>query len=369
MSSILFPWQLLVSALAGWMNREQQRVMEFQQAQIEILLQKLGRKRLLLNDDQRRLLAVEAKAIGLKRLRELVSIVTPETLLRWHRLLVARKWTYQHRQKSGRRRTRQETADLVLRLARENPTWGYDRIQGALANLGHHLSDTTVKNILHENGLEPAPRRSRTGSWSEFLKAHWDSLAAIDFTTTEIWICKGLVTIYILVVMELKSRRIHVAGTTVSPDSDWMRQVTREMINAEDGFLRDATHLLVDRDTKFLPLREYLKSHSNTQPVVLPPRSPNLNAHIERFMRSLKSECLSRMIFFGEASLRRALREYTAHYHAERNHQGIGNRIIQPGPEVRATDPETPDHLGATPSEVHCRERLGGMLRYYHRAA
>ena len=163
MNTLLQPWQLLFAILCGWVNERQQRTIEFQNAQIEALLQKLGKKRILLTDDQRRLLAVKAKAIGRKALLQLTTIVTPDTILRWHRELVAQKWDYSDRRtkKPGRPSIAAEIECLVLQFARENPTWGYDRIAGALANLGHSISDQSVGNILKANGLEPAGERKR----------------------------------------------------------------------------------------------------------------------------------------------------------------------------------------------------------------
>lgn len=358
MDSVLHPWQFLLIGLAGWINRSQQEAIEYLRTENQVLREVVGKKRILLNDDQRRRLAGKGKMLGLQRLRELAGIVTPETILRWHRRLVARKWDFSDRRKPspGRPVTSQVIVDLVLKFARENPTWGYDRIQGALANIGHEISDQTVGNILKDNGIEPAPDRKRATSWGTFLKAHWDSLAAIDFTTTEVWTQHGLVTFFVLVVMQLKTRRVEIAGVTASPDGAWVRQVARNLTDSQDGFLRNCTHLLVDRDTKFLPLRDFLESCTDIEPVVLPSRSPNCNAHLERFLLSLKTEALDRMIFFGEASLRKALSEFEAHYHTERNHQGLDNDLIDPGGDI-----------GKTAGNVECRERLGGLLRYYHR--
>ena len=166
MNIVLPPWQLLFVVLCGWVNERQQQIIEFQNAQIETLLQKLGKKRILLTDDQRRVLAVKAKALGRKGLRELTTIVTPDTILRWHRELVAQKWDHSEKRKSvGRPRIRQVIVDLILRFASENPTWGYDRIQGSLANVGYHISDTTVGNILKAHGIEPAPDRQQKTTW------------------------------------------------------------------------------------------------------------------------------------------------------------------------------------------------------------
>ena len=196
MNLVLRPWQLLLLVLAGLVNREQQLVIEYLRAENTVLKEKLRKKRILLNDRQRRRLAVKAKALGRKVLEEIATIVTPDTLLRWHRRLVAEKRDYSDRKGSmGRPRVRPEIVELVLQMARENPTWGYDRIQGgALTNLGHHISDTTVGNILKEHGIEPAPERKRQTTWKTFVKAHWDCLTAIDFTTVEVWTKGGLVT-------------------------------------------------------------------------------------------------------------------------------------------------------------------------------
>ena len=359
MSFLLQPWHIVLAVLCGMVNQRQQQIIEFQNAQIEALLKKLGRKRLLLDDDQRRLLAVKAHSIGRKALLELTTIFTPDTILRWHRELVAQKWDHSDKRKSvGRPRIRQIIVNLILRFASQNKTWGYGRIQGALGNVGFHIAETTVKNVLKAHGVEPAPNRKHTETWSTFLKSHWDVLAAIDFTTIEVWTRSGLVTYYLLFVMELNTRRVHFVGCTQYPHEAWMKQIARNLTDSEDGFLNGKRYPIMDRDAKFSEAyREFLKGEG-VKPVRLPPRSPNLNAHLERYFRSLKEECLSRMIFFGEKSLRRAVTSYIQHFHSERNHQGLGNKIIDPGDEV-----------GIVAGNIESRERLGGLLRYYYRAA
>ena len=199
-----------------------------------------------------------------------------------------------------RPRTPPAIVDLVLRLARENPSWGYDRIQGACENLGHQVSDQTVGNILQEQGLEPTPERKRQTTWKSFLQSHWDVLAAIDFTTIEVWTKRGLVTFYLLFVMELHMLRVHWAGCTTSPHEAWMKQAARELTNFEDGFLNGKRYLLMDRDAKFSAAFRSTLEQVDVESVILPPRSPNLNSQRERFFGSLKAECLDRMIFFGE---------------------------------------------------------------------
>ena len=357
MTFVLQPWQLYLVIVAGWIHRQQQEVIEYLRTENQVLKEKLGKKRILLSDNQRRRLAVKGKILGRKRLEEVGTLFTPDTILRWHRMLVAKKYDYsERRQKVGRPVLSEEVVQLVLQMARENPSWGYDRIAGAVQNLGHDISDQSVGNILKEHGIEPAPTRTRTTNWSTFIKAHWDVLAAIDFTTIEVWTKGGLLTYYLLFVMELKTRRVHFAGATVHPDETWMKQIARNLTNFEDGFLNGQYYLLMDRDTKFCDSFRAFLLDEGVEPVRLPAKSPNLNAHLERFMRTIKSECLDRMIFFGENSLRTAVREYLCHYHQERNHQGLENKII---------DPE--DEVGKISGKIECRERLGGMLRYYSR--
>ena len=359
MKAQLQPWQFWLLILAGWINRRQQDVVEYLLTENRVLREKLGKKRILLNDDQRRRLAVKGKILGREVLEQLATIVTPDTILRWHRELVARHWDYSRRRKDvGRPPLSKEIVELVLRIARESPTWGYDRIQGALANLGHRISNTTVANILKIHGIEPAPDRKRQSTWKSFLEAHWDVLASVDFTTIEVWTKSGLVTCYLLFVMELATQRVQFAGLTANPDEGWMLQIARNLTDAEQGLLRGRKYLLMDRDTKFSEAFRVMLEQAGVKVVRLPPCSPNLNPHLERFMRSVKEECIERMIFFGERSLQVAVAEFLNHFHAERNHQGLGNRLIEPGQEV-----------GRTAGEVGCRERLGGMLRYYYRNA
>jgi transposase InsO family protein len=243
-------------------------------------------------------------------------------------------------------------------MARETPGWGYTRIQGALKNLGHRVSRTTVADILKDHGLGPSPKRRRGMSWSVFLKAHWDITSAADFFTVEVWGLRGLVTLYVLLVIELSTRRVYFAGVTPNPNTAWMMQVARILTDPFDGFVRGKRFVIIDRDRKYCEAFRAMLADAGTEPLRLPPRSPNLNAWAERFVRSIKEECLGRMIFFGESSLRRAVTEYLAHYHQERNHQGLDNRLIDP-----------PGNEGRINGAIQCRERLGGILRYYHRQA
>ena len=307
-------------------------------------------------------MAIKGKILGRKRLQEIGTLFTPDTILRWHRKLVAKKWDYAGRRKEKVGPTAGATGNCRSGTAlwpRRTPPGATIRIQGALANLGHHISDQTVGNILKDHGIEPVPDRKRQTTWKTFLRSHWDVLASIDFTTVEVWTVGGLITYYLLFVMELATRRVHFAGCTTNPDETWMKQITRNLIDCDDGFLIGKRYLIMDRDTKFTEAFRHTLKIEGIESVVLPPRSPNLNPHIERFMKSLKTESLEKMIFFGAGMLRNAVRQYLLHYHQERNHQGLANQIIVPGDEVgRGGD-----------GEVKCRKRLGGLLRYYHRRA
>jgi transposase InsO family protein len=248
---------------------------------------------------------------------------------------------------------------LVLRMAEENATWGYRRLQGALAHLGHSIDKITVRNILRRYHLEPAPQRRKAGmGWAQFLKLHWEVLAATDFFTVEVATWHGLVTYYVLVVIELATRRVQIAGITPHPAAAFMQQCARQLTDPFDGFLLGKRYLIHDRDTKYTQAFDALVKESGVKPVLLPPRSPNLNAHCERFVRSIKEEALAQMVMLGERSLSYAIQQYLAHYHHERNHQGLGNHLIAREGAV-----------GCQTGPVARRKRFGGLLSYYHREA
>ncbi len=356
--NVFQPWQLLLVTLAGWINRQQQDVIAYIQEENRILKSKLKGKRIRFTDDERRRLAVKGKALGRKLLREVASIVTPDTILAWHRKLIAKKWDYSKRRGPGRPRVADEIARLTVRMAQENPSWGYTTISGALFNLGHTVARETVRNILKEHGIVPAPERRKRVPWSTFLRSHWDCIAAADFFTVEVWSRVGLTRYYVLFFIRLSSWRVHVAGITEHPHGAWMKQIARNITDPVDGFLLGIRYLIMDRDGSFTAeFRSFLKQEG-VKAVRLPARSPNLNAYAERFVRTIKEGCVDRMLFFGEDSLHRAMNEFLEHYHHERNHQGLGNRLIEPRGEIGSTD-----------GSVACRERLGGLLRYYYRDA
>ena len=352
----------LALLFGGWVNRRQLEVIAYLQEENRILKERLGGQRLRFTHAERCRLARKAHALGYKLLHALETLVTPDTLMRWYRQLIARKWDFSDRRGAGRPRTRQALVDLILRLARENPSWGYTRLQGALANLHHEVGRGTIATILKEHGLEPAPGRGKRTPWSTFLKSHWHSLAATDFFSVEVCTLKGLVTHYVLFFIDIASRSVHIAGITASPDEVWMMQMARNLTDDKAGFLRGKTHLILDRDTKYTKAFCRTLEREGVEMVQLPPRSPNLNAFAERFVRSIKDECLNRMMFFSRAQLQYAITEYMAHYQQERNHQGRDNQLIE-GKKGRASAPQMDC------GRVERRRRLGGLLNYYHRMA
>jgi putative transposase len=251
--------------------------------------------------------------------------------------------------------------ELVVRLATENPTWGYTRLRDALGHLGHVLARNTVKRILRESGLEPAPARGRRMPWSTFLKAHLGSIAAADFFTVEVLTLGGLVRFFLLFVIDIETRCVQIAGIVRQPHGAWMKQIARNLTDNVDGFLWGTRYLIHDRDPLFTDeFRELLRG-SGVKCLKLPAQSPNLNAFAERFVLSIKSECLDKLVLLGERHLRLAIAEYIEHYHLERHHQGLNNQLITPPPLAKT--PANDD------SPVACRERLGGLLNFYHRRA
>ena len=346
--------QLLVAFLIGWFQRGQAEIIEYLREENRVLKGQLRSKRVRLTDDERRRLAVLGARLGRQILVEVATIVTPDTILRWHRTLIARKWTYQTRRR-GRPGVLAEIRRLAVRMATENPSWGYTRIQGALKNLGHRVARSTIATILKQQGIPPS--NERPTSWQTFLRAHWGALVGADFFTTEVWTLHGLVTYYTVFVIELQSRRVHILGSTPHPNEAFMLQIARQFTDPTDRVGDGPRVLICDRDQKWSTAVRHLLETSGVRVIQTPFRAPNCNAHAERFVRSIKEECLNRVIPLGEGHFRRTLAEFVAHYHRERNHQGLGNELIDGDPDAR--------HSGA----VRRRQRIGGLLSFYHRAA
>jgi putative transposase len=353
-------WKRFLAYITGSVDQDLLLRNEYLVSENRILRQQIT-GRIRLSNGERKTLAEIGNKLGRQALSEVAPIVKPETILAWHRTLVAKKFDGSRQRKTpGRPPIDAPLEALVVRLAQENRSWGYDRIVGALRHLGYTISDQTVGNILKRHGIPSAPERKKTTTWSEFIRTHTDVLVATDFFTTEVWPWCGLVTYYILFFIQLASRKVHVAGVTPYPDQQWMKQMARNVTMADWGFLALDQYLIHDRDGKFCPAFQRTIDEAGVRRVVLPLRSPNLNAYAERWVRSVKEECLSQLILFGEASLRHALTQYVEHFHHERPHQGQGNVLLFPSssPSGRRTGP------------IQCRARLGGLLKYYiHKAA
>ena len=279
-------------------------------------------------------------------------VVTPATLLRWHRELVRRKWT-QSQGKPGRPATRRQVRDLVLRLARENPRWGYPRIAGELRKLGLHVSPSTVRRLLLSAGLHPAPRRAGP-SWRDFLRQQAASVIACDFFTVE---TIALRRFYVLFFIELESRRVHLAGCTSNPSGAWVTQQARNL--SFTGLLERMRFLIHDRDSKFTAAFDAVFRSDGITVIHTPIRAPQANAYAERFVRTVRAECLDWILILGRRHLERVLRIYTTHYNHGRPHRGLG--LLPPDAANAACPPTT--------GQIKRRDQLGGLIHEYYRVA
>ena len=353
-----YNWARLLAYVTGLVNQELLLQNEYLTAENRILRSHLP-ARIRLSNPERETLAEIGRRLGRKALGNVAFVAKPDTILAWYRRLVAAKFDGKQRSYPGRPRIHPDVESLIVRFARENAGWGYDRIAGALAHLGHSVSDQTIGNVLRRHGIAPAPKRSRTTTWKDFIRAHMAVLAGVDFFTVEVLTWRGLVTYYVLFFLQLESRRVTLAGVTRYPTEEWMQQMARNATDHDTGALRSCRYLLHDRDAKFCSSFDSLLKSGGVKALKLPPQSPNLNSFSERWVRSVKQECLSKLILFGEASLKRALADFIAHYHSERPHQGKGNMLLFPSEHQS----EAEGH------RIVCEERLGGLLKYYRRAA
>ena len=318
-------WARILAYVTGTVDQELLARNEYPATENRILKAQVG-DRLKLSDAERGSLGEIGHRLGRKALDDVASIARPDTILGWYRKLVARKFDgSKARRRPGRPRIKQEVEQLIIRMASENRGWATTGLRGALANLGYDISDQTVGNVLRRHGLPPAPERKRTSTWAAFIRTHLALLAGTDFFTAEVLTLRGLVTYYVLFFIHLESRRVAIAGITVHPNEAWMKQMARNATMDDCGALLGCRYLLHDRDAKFTRSFRAIVASGRIGPMVLPAHSPNLNAYAERWVRSVKEECLSRVILFGERSLRRALSNYVDHFHAEPNHQGKGS--------------------------------------------
>ena len=321
--------------------------------QLSVLRRQTPRPRLQPAD--RALLAAVSRV--LPRSRWSCFLVQPETLLRWHRRLVAGAWTYPHRQ-TGRPPLDPDVQQLIVRLATENPRWGYQRIKGELQRLGVHVSATAIRTTLRRHGLDPAPRRATT-TWRAFLREQAAGIVACDFFTIDtVWLRR----LYVLFFIELDSRRVHLGGVTANPAGGWVTQQARNLLLVLDERGRQVRFLLRDHDAKFTRSFNDLFRSQDADILVTPVRAPQANAYAERWVRTVRTECLDWLLIVGRSHLEQILRVYVQHYNRHRPHRALGLRPPDPlaRPAVRAEDNR---------SAVRRRDLLGGLLHEYRRAA
>ena len=321
--------------------------------QLAVLRRQVPRPKLELAD--RALLAAVSRV--LPRARWSCFLVKPETLLRWHRRLVAGAWTYPHRQ-TGRPPLDQETQQLIVRLARENPTWGYQRIKGELLRLDVQVSATAVCTTLRRHRLDPSPRRTAT-TWRAFLSQQAAGIVACDFFTVETVLLRRL---YVLFFIELETRRVHLAGVTAHPNGRWVTQQARNLLLVLGDRGRQVRFVLRDHDAKFCRSFDDVVSSEGGEVLVTPVRAPKANAYAERWVRTVRAECLDWLLIVGRGHLEQVLRIYIQHYNGHRPHRALG--LQPPDPPARLTE-LCQDDRGA----VRRRDLLGGLLHEYRRAA
>ena len=319
--------------------------------QLTVLRRQTPRPRLEPAD--RALLAAVSR--NLPRAQWSCFFVTPETLLRWHRRLVAGVWTHPHR--IGRPPLDQEVQQLIVRLARENPRWGYQRIKGELRRLGTHVSASAIRATLRRHGLDPAPRRTGT-SWRAFLRQQAAGIVACDFFTVDtVWLRR----LYVLFFIEMDTRRVHLAGVTANPDGAWVAQQARNLLLVLGERGRQLRFLLRDRDAKFSRAFDDVFRSEGAAVLVTPVQAPNANAYAERWIRTVRAECLDWLLIVGRAHLEQVLRVYVDHYNTHRPHRALELEPPEPAASLTLVTNQR--------TRVHRRDRLGGLLHEYARHA
>ncbi len=356
-SALYAVFRVLIALIVTCARREAAKDVELLvlRHEVAVLRRQVSRPRLESKD--RLVLAALARMLPREVLRS--RIVSPETLLRWHRQLIARHWTYPPKTKpaGGRPRTSAVIRDLVIRLARENPSWGHRRIHGELIGLGFRVAPATVWNILRKAGLDPAPRHMGP-SWREFCRAQAKTMLACDFFTVDTVLLRR---VYVFFVLEVGTRRVHILGVTRHPTGDWVTQQARNLMLAL-GVRADRFRFLVrDRDTKFTASFDAVFTAIAIEVLRSPPRAPKANAYAERWVSTIRRECLDRMLIFSERQLMRVLAEYEEHYNTHRPHRALAQRT--------PTEPKVP-RLPRTPMGVIGRKQiLGGVINEYRHVA
>jgi transposase InsO family protein len=317
--------------------------------ELEVLRRQHPRPRLESKD--RALLAALSRL--LPRQRWSVFVVTPATLLAWHRRMVRRRWTYPTTAK-GRPPVPADLQALIVRLATENPTWGYERIKGELAGIGRRVSGSSIRRVLRAHGIDPAPRRAST-TWRSFLRQQATGIVACDFFTVDtMWLRRY----YVLFFIEIETRRVHLYGITTKPSGEWVTQRARTLTTAFEDAGRVVRHLIRDRDTKFTRAFDDVWRSIGATVVRTPARAPNANAFAERWIGTVRRECLDHLLIVGPRHLSRVLTEFVEHYNTHRPHRALGLAPPEHDFERRDADPQRP-------SRIARRDVVGGLIHEY----
>ena len=352
------PWTFFLIAIAGWMNREQQEVISYLRVENQILRKKLGPKRIILNNRQKRRLAAAAMKLGRDLLRQFGTLFSPDTLIRWNRMLIARKYDGSGGKRGPKPKKANSVRKLVLQMATENPIWGYGRIYGELRKLDYDVHWQTVRRIMLDAGLLPDPDKPYKTTWKTFLASHWESIAAADFFTVEAWELKGLTRYMVFFAIEIATRKVEIVAVHADPCETQMLQWARNLTDAQDGFLKGKRVLIHGRDPLYTKKFQETLQAVGVRCLKLPKWSPNLNPYCESWVRTAKREVFDRMIFFGEQQIRRVTTCFVEHHNNERPHKGLDYQ--------RPVEPDIPPPRDGP---VKCRERLGGLLKNYYREA
>jgi transposase InsO family protein len=282
-------------------------------------------------------------------------LVTPDTILRWHRRLVRKRWTYPNR--SGRPPINDTVAALVVQMATENPTWGYRRVQGELLKLGHRVAASTIRRILKRHRIPPAPLRHTDTRWRQFLRTQATSMLAVDFFHVDCAVT--LRRLYVLFALEVGDRFLHILGVTAHPDGPWTTQQARNLVMDLGDNVARFRFLVRDRAGQFTASFDAVLADSGIEVVKIPPRCPRANCFAERFVLTVRTEVTDRMLIFGEQHLRRVLAEYAAHYNVQRPHRAL--QLRPPRPQSPVPEPVS--------GKIRRRPILGGLINQYEPAA
>jgi len=310
--------QFIIAMVSYAINERMARRVDYLREEVRVLKEALavatGKTRIDFTAEQRRRLALKGKSLTAEERRDCCQIVRPEAILAWFRQLAAKKYDSSAARTAGRPRKSSDIRQVVLDVARNNPGWGYTKIRDALRGLKLEIGRTTVASMLAEAGIEPAPERVRKRTWKAFLRAHWETLFCCDFFSVEVLGVFGTVRYMVFFVMEVKTRAVHIAGVRIAPDGQWMTQIARNLLDPADGFLRNASHLIHDRDPVFTRAWTALLASGGVTCTPIPAQSPNCNPYAERFVKTIRRECLRHFVIFGERHLRLLLREYMHYY-------------------------------------------------------